>query len=52
MARPEGKTSKSVYIEVSDELWATIKIHCFNKKMTLKEFVTEAINKAIKCKEK
>ena len=52
MARPEGRTTKSVYIEVSDGLWAAIKIHCFKTGETLKQFVTKAINKEMKCKEK
>lgn len=48
MPRPKGITTKSVYIEVSDELWAKVKIACFYKQKTLKEFVTELIEKSVK----
>jgi len=48
MPRVKGVVTKNVYVEVSDELWAKIKIHCFNKKKTLKEFVTKLIEGALK----
>ena len=48
MARQKGITTKSVYIEVSNELWGKIKIVCFNKSITLKKFVTELVEKEIK----
>ena len=48
MARQKGITTKNVYIEVSDELWAKIKMYCFHKNITIKKFVTALIEKAIK----
>ena len=48
MARKKGITTKNVYIEVSDELWAKIKTHCFHKNITIKKFVTELIERNIK----
>lgn len=50
MARQKGITTKNVYIEVSDELWGKVKIICFHKQITLKRFVTDLIEKAIKKK--
>lgn len=48
MARKKGITTKNVYIEVTDELWAKIKTHCFVKNITIKNFVTKLIEKVIK----
>jgi len=48
MARTKGKTTKSVYVEVSDELWAKLKVTCINKKQTLRKFLTELLEKTIK----
>lgn len=47
MARKKGTTTKSVYVEVSNEMWAKVKIVCFNRNETLKVFVTRAIEKEI-----
>ncbi len=48
MARAKGVTTKNVYIEVPDDLWARIKIHCFETKQTLKKYVTSLIEKSLK----
>lgn len=48
MPRPKGYISKNVYVEVSDDLWAKVKIICFKRKITLKAFVTELLEKAVK----
>jgi predicted DNA binding CopG/RHH family protein len=48
MARKKGVTTKSIYVEVSDDTWAKIKITCFNQGITLKEFITRMLNKVIK----
>ena len=47
MTGPNGVTAKSVYIEVSKELWSKIKIICFKKGITLKQFITEIIEREL-----
>lgn len=48
MIKQKGIKTKNVYIEVSDELWSKLKIACFNRSVTIKQFVTEIIEKELK----
>lgn len=48
MPRPKGYIAKNVYVEVSDDLWSKVKIICFKRKITLKKFVTELLERAVK----
>ena len=47
MPRPKGYISKNVYVEVSDDLWAKVKIICFRRKCTLKTYVTKLLERAV-----